>query len=121
MPEPYADTLATVATGRTAFVARLRAVVVGEEHESSAIESAQDDEAAGRLASRALGGDDHRVGIAVRHREPRVRPPAFESIERVGSAPATSKVSDGSGAVTPLRTTRTLPGERTRIEAPCTG
>src|SRR5262245_15448482 len=38
-----------------------------------------------------------------------------------GSAPATSQVSDGSGAVTPLRTTRTLPGERTRIEGPCTG
>src|SRR5262249_5689873 len=83
MPEPYADTLATVATGRTAFVARLRAVVVGEEHESSAIESAQDDEAAGRLASRAGAGDDHRVGIAVRHREP-ARAPTSVRIDRTG-------------------------------------
>jgi len=60
-------------------------------------------------------------GIAVRHREPRVRPPAFHRSNGSGSALATSKVSDGSGAVTPLRTTRTLPGKRTRIEAPCTG
>src|SRR5262245_7125283 len=33
-----------------------------------------------------------------------------------GSAPATSKVSDGSGAGTSSRTTCTLPGERMRIE-----
>jgi len=31
MPEPYADTLATVAAGRTALVARLRAIVARVE------------------------------------------------------------------------------------------
>jgi hypothetical protein len=31
MPEPYADTLATVAAGRTAFVARLRTIVARVE------------------------------------------------------------------------------------------
>jgi len=31
MPEPYADTLATVAAGRTAFVARLRAIAARVE------------------------------------------------------------------------------------------
>jgi hypothetical protein len=31
MPEPYADTLATVATGRTALVARLRTIAARVE------------------------------------------------------------------------------------------